>query len=232
MSDNKILTLHLKIQTQNRNHSYICYLISNPPQQIIFTSLESFSFVWYVIPLLKTGALASTCNLFLQVDDEKTCKKLVYACLMVSIGHNTHPVTASSGLYQSPGPPPLGNTWGLVPALCHGNQNGQQSWSIFLSSFCLLLPWQPLGQYRASSCPMAASSGFRSSPGHAALGNAVCIAPAHCHGHQNGQQRRCICLLSSILCLTLLIAKSPCYGPLKLMPICKINLIRLLSLFV
>jgi hypothetical protein len=28
------------------------------------------------------------------------------------------------------------------------------------------------------------SSGFRSSPGHAASGKAVCIAPAHCHGHQ------------------------------------------------
>ncbi len=57
---------------------------------------------------------------------------------------------------------------------------------------CLLLPLQPPGQYWASSCPMAASSGFRYRPGHAALGNAVCIAPAHCHGNQNGQQRRCI----------------------------------------
>jgi hypothetical protein len=40
-------------------------------------------------------------------------------------------------------------------------QNGQQSWSIFSLLFCLLLPWRPPGQYGASSCPMAASSGFR-----------------------------------------------------------------------
>jgi hypothetical protein len=59
--------------------------------------------------------------------------------------------------------------------------------------FVCLLPWWPLGQYRASSRPMPASSGFRSSPGHAASGNAVCIAPAHRRGHQNGRQMRCIC---------------------------------------
>jgi hypothetical protein len=73
--------------------------------------------------------------------------------------------------------------------------------------FHLLLPWRPLGQYGASSHPMVASSGFWSSPGHAALGNAICIALAHCHGHQNGKQWRCICLLSSLFFLTLLIAK-------------------------
>jgi hypothetical protein len=61
--------------------------------------------------------------------------------------------------------------------------------------------------YGASSHPMMASSGFRSSPGHAALGSAICIAPAHCHGHQNGQRRRCICLLLMLFCLTLLVAK-------------------------
>jgi hypothetical protein len=51
------------------------------------------------------------------------------------------------------------------------------------------LPWWLLVQYRASSCPMPVSSGFRSSPGHAALGNTLCIAPADHHGHQNGQRR-------------------------------------------
>jgi hypothetical protein len=44
--------------------------------------------------------------------------------------------------------------------------------------FCLLLPLRPLGGYAASSRPMAASSGFRSSPGHAALEDAICVAPA------------------------------------------------------
>jgi hypothetical protein len=37
---------------------------------------------------------------------------------------------------------------------------------------------------------MAASSGFLSSPGHAALGNVLGTAPADRHGHQNGQCRR------------------------------------------
>ncbi len=69
----------------------------------------------------------------------------------------------------------------------------------FLSSCCLLLPWQPLGWYGASSRLMAASSGFWGSPGHAALGDAVCITPAHRHGHQNGQQWWCICSSSSPL---------------------------------
>ncbi len=53
----------------------------------------------------------------------------------------------------------------------------------FFSLFCLLLPWQPSGQYGASSCLMVASSGFQGSPGHAASGNAVCIAPMPLHGH-------------------------------------------------
>jgi hypothetical protein len=50
-------------------------------------------------------------------------------------------------------------------------------------SFAVAL--QPLGQYGASSCPMVASSGFWGSLGHAALGNAICIAPACLHGYQN-----------------------------------------------
>jgi hypothetical protein len=77
----------------------------------------------------------------------------------------------------------------------------------FLLSCCLLLPWQPLGQYGASSCPMAASSSFRGSPGHAALGNAICIAPAYCHGHQNCKQQRNILMPLSILSLTITVAK-------------------------
>jgi hypothetical protein len=75
--------------------------------------------------------------------------------------------------------------------------------------YVCLLPWRPLGQYVASSCPMAASSGFRSSPGHAtlALGDAVCIAPAHRRGHQNGWWTRCICSSSLILSSTITVAK-------------------------
>ncbi len=77
----------------------------------------------------------------------------------------------------------------------------------FLSSCCLLLPWQPLGQYGVISHPMAASSGFPNSPGHAPLGNAICIAPVHRHGHQNGQQLRNILMPLSILSSTITVAK-------------------------
>ncbi len=55
--------------------------------------------------------------------------------------------------------------------------------------------WGNMEQVVARWQPMAASSGFWSSRGHAASGNAVCIAPAHCRGHQNGRRMRCICSL-------------------------------------
>jgi hypothetical protein len=60
----------------------------------------------------------------------------------------------------------------------------------FILLFVCLLPWRLLEQYGTSSCPMAASRGFWYSPGHAVLGNALCIAPTHRHGYRNGQQRR------------------------------------------
>jgi hypothetical protein len=101
----------------------------------------------------------------------------------------------------------LGNARGIVLAHCRGHQNGQSFRYIFLLPFRLLLPWQLLGQYGASSCPMAVSSGFRSSPGHAELGNALPIAPADRHGHQNGQQRRNMLMPLLILSSTITVAK-------------------------
>ncbi len=125
----------------------------------------------------------------------KKLKKTVLAWPIATIGHNTCPMAVSSGFYQSPGPPPSGNARTNVPAHCRGHQNGQQSWSIFSSFFHLLSPWRLPGQYGASSCLMVGSSGFEGSPGHAASGDAVCIAPTHMHGYQNGLQQRCICFL-------------------------------------
>jgi hypothetical protein len=53
------------------------YSISlTPPTNYILTLIKPFSFIWYAIPLLKTGALASTCDLYLQVYDEKTQQKM------------------------------------------------------------------------------------------------------------------------------------------------------------
>jgi hypothetical protein len=77
----------------------------------------------------------------------------------------------------------------------------------FLLLFCLLLPWRLLGQHGASSHQMVASSGFQSSPGHVALGNALRIAQADHHGHQNGQQRRNMLMPLLILSSTITIAK-------------------------
>ncbi len=58
------------------NHSTICDSYNlTPPTNYILTLIKPFSFIWYVTPLLKTGALASTRDLFVQVDDEKTQKK-------------------------------------------------------------------------------------------------------------------------------------------------------------
>ncbi len=50
-------------------------LLCPPPTNYILTLIKPFSFVWYVIPLLKTGALLSTCDLFVRVDDEKKIVK-------------------------------------------------------------------------------------------------------------------------------------------------------------
>jgi hypothetical protein len=55
--------------------------------------------------------------------------------------------------------------------------------------------------------PMAASSGFRGSLGHAALVDAICVAPAHLQGLQNKLQWRYISMSSLILSLTITIAK-------------------------
>ena len=54
---------------------------------------------------------------------------------------------------------------------------------------------------------MAASSGFRCSPRHAASGDAACIASTPHHGHQNGLQRRGNCSLPSPISLGIIIGK-------------------------
>ncbi len=133
--------------------------------------------------------------------------KMVFTLPIATISCNTCPMVVSSGFYQSPEPPQSGNVRGNLPAHCHGQQNGQQSRCMFTWLFCLLLPWRPLGQYRASICPMVASRGFRDSPGHAALSDMSSLAPTCLHGHWNGQQRRYICSSLSILSSTITVPK-------------------------
>jgi hypothetical protein len=47
---------------------------------------------------------------------------------------------------------------------------------VFSLSLIFLQPWWPLEQYGECSCPMAMSSSFQCSLGHAASGNVLCIA--------------------------------------------------------
>ncbi len=117
-----------------------------------------------------------------------------------SISRNTCPIVVFIGILQSPKPPPLGNVRGTVPAHCHGHRFGHLFRCICWLLYICLMPWRQLGRYGASSCPMLASSGFQSSPGHATLGNAVYIALVHRCGHRNIRRTRCICL-SLLPCL-------------------------------
>ena len=51
---------------------------------------------------------------------------------MASSGRNTCLMAASSGFYQSPGPPPSGNACDIVLAHRRGHQIGQQCRSFFV----------------------------------------------------------------------------------------------------
>ena len=137
------------------------------------------------------------------------CKnRPVLACPIgnIDIGASAHPMLAFSGFYESHEPPPTGNLW-YSTAASQWPLKQPAKWVHFASLFCWLSPCQPQGKYGASSCPMAASSGFQWSPGHAALGYVLYIAPAHCHVHRNGPQWRCIPLPPPPILIAVIIAK-------------------------
>ncbi len=72
----ELWTLFQQVQTQYNNHSCISYSVMvTPPTNYILTFIKPFSFAWYVIPLLKTGFLASTRDLFLRFWQWKHWKK-------------------------------------------------------------------------------------------------------------------------------------------------------------
>ena len=120
----------------------------------------------------------------------------------------------------------------MVQARHHDHRNGQQRGGYFASLFCLLSPWQPPGRYGASSRPMAAFSGFYKSHGLPISVDARSVAPSHCHGYRNGQQQRCIRLLSPPLSIDQNVARRPYNGPFKLTLSYNINLIGVISLCV
>ncbi len=88
---------------QYNNRSSIGYSVRlTPPTNYILILIKPFSFVWYVIPLLKTGVLASTHNLFLQFWWWKHKKKhRSHVPFMISdiiLAQCWHPVASSKAL--------------------------------------------------------------------------------------------------------------------------------------
>ena len=57
----------------------------------------------------------------------KSKKQPALVCPIDVIGASAHPMVVFSGFEESPGPPPLGDACGIVPAHRDGHQNGQQS---------------------------------------------------------------------------------------------------------
>jgi hypothetical protein len=101
-------------------------------------------------------------------------------------------MAAFSDFYESHEPHPSGDARGITGAPPRPSKRPEK-WVHFTLLICLLLPWRPPGQYGASSHLMAASSGFRCNPGHAALGDALRITSMRLCGHPCGPRRRYIC---------------------------------------
>jgi hypothetical protein len=122
--------------------------------------------------------IRATRALFQQFDDEIYPQNRGRHVQLKPIGASARPMGVFSGFYESHEPPPSGDASGIVPVHRRGQRPAK--WAHFISLFCLLFPWQPLGRYGASIHLMAASSGFRSSPGHAELDDAllqcICVA--------------------------------------------------------
>ncbi len=97
------------------------------------------------------------------------------------------------------------------------------------------------GQYCANNCLMETFSSSVWSPGCALSGDALRIALAHPHGHQNGQQTSCIIFSSStrdkssmvtilklVYCFKQNQATAPLHSPSGGLPACEIGRIRLI----
>ncbi len=181
--------------------------ILTPPTKYSPILIKCFLSFWYVIPLLLLGAILVVVWPFRWFDDEKHRTKPVLVCPIACYWSECSPDGGIHWLLVKPWTPPSAHVRGIVPPHQDGHQNGQLCWCICWLLFVCMLPRRTLGRYGESSCPMPASSGFWSSPGHAALGDAICIAPAHCCGHRNGRRTRFICSSSSILSSTITVAK-------------------------
>ncbi len=143
------------------NHSSMSYsIISTLPTNYIVTFLKPFSLVWYVIPLLKTGFLASTCDLFLRfwrwIHQKKHRSHVQFMLSDIILAQWQRSVASSEALDL------LHWEMRVVTYRCIAMaiKTATFFWCICWLLFVCLLPWRPLGWYRASSCPMAASRGI------------------------------------------------------------------------
>ncbi len=104
MSKVKLWTLFQQVQMQYNSHSSISYSVrETPPTNHILTLNKPFSFIWYVIPLLKTGFLALTRDLFLrfwQWKHEKKRRSHVWCMLLggIILAQWWRPVASSEAL--------------------------------------------------------------------------------------------------------------------------------------
>ncbi len=88
---------------QYNNHSSISYSVMViPPTNYISTFIKPFSFVWYIIPLLKTGFLVSTRDFFLwfwQWKHKKPhCSHVPTMLSSIILAQWQHPVASSEAL--------------------------------------------------------------------------------------------------------------------------------------
>ncbi len=74
----------------------------DPPINYIVTLVKPFFFVWYVIPLLKAGVLASICDLFLRFwrwkHQKKRCSHVQFILSNIIFARWWHPVASSEAL--------------------------------------------------------------------------------------------------------------------------------------
>ena len=102
----------------------------------------------------------------------KCPKQAVLVCPIGNIGVSACPMVAFSGFHESHEPPPWGDECDSTAA-SRWPSKWPAKWVHVASSLCWLSPWWPPGWYGASNRPMATSSGFWCSPGHAASGDAT-----------------------------------------------------------
>ncbi len=102
MTNKKFCTQDLRSQTILnaivKPLHHMLFLLLIPQTNYILTLIKPFSFVWYVIPLLKTGALALTCDLFVQVDKKNGVGMFDWYLSEQVLTRWWHPVASSEAL--------------------------------------------------------------------------------------------------------------------------------------